>query len=107
VSTFAERYCERFHVHPSDFEVHVLRRAFYPAARLLSSFVSIKNDFFIPDREFVRMTAELTTPKKFFNPADEFMTAPENRSFIRRRLRLRVSVRRLRSLVHEAFAENR
>ena len=101
--SFAERYCERFSVNPADFEAHLLRQALYPAARALGAVVSLKNDFFIPDREFVRAAGRLTDPRKFYNEAEEFFIAPENRAFLRRHLRLRVSVRRMKRLVRSVF----
>jgi hypothetical protein len=97
--TFAEAFCRRHALAPGEFEAAVLRGALYPMARVLRPLLALDRDYFAPDRDFVRGVGRLRTAADFMPEAEDFAQHPENRGLLRRRLRLRVSARRLHRLV--------
>ena len=101
--SFAERFCCHFNVSVEDFEAEILRHTLHPQARLVNLFAPW--DFFYPDRTFVSSVGQLTHRCDFDAEAKEFQRDPRNGSFLRRRCRLRVSVRRLRRLFDEIWPE--
>jgi hypothetical protein len=103
---FAQRFCARFNVDPADYRSAVFRQTFYPQARLVFHLVHlVAPDFFAADRVFVDTVGRLTQRRGFAMAADEFVHEPANRRFLRRTLRLRVSVGRMQQLVNSVLSE--
>jgi hypothetical protein len=106
LATFGERFCARHSVAPGKYEETVLRRSLYPTARVLQPILMLKANHFAADREFIRGVGRLTRFSSFDSEAQDYLYHPNNRGFLRRVLRLRVSIRRLSRMVQEAFHES-
>lgn len=94
-------YCSRRELPPEQFETAVFHYGLYPHARLLRWFLG--RQYFTADMEFIRAVAKLRSRRDFSVEATEFHQHPDNRSFLRRVLRLRVSASRIRRLLDEEF----
>lgn len=105
-ATFAEEFCARRNLAPEKYEEFVLNDSFYPAARLLRPVLMLKADFFAADHEFIRRVGRLKRLGGFEAEVQDFLYDPNNRGFLRRVLKLRVSARRLRCVVRDAFRES-
>jgi len=105
-ATFAEKFCARHDVAPEKYEEVVLKRSLYPVARLLRPVLALKANYFAADREFIRGVGQLTLSGDFDSEAQDYLDHPTNRGFLRRVLKLRVSGRRLRRMVRDAFSES-
>lgn len=103
---FAEKFCARRQVAPKNFEASVLRLALYPAARLLFPLLNLSPGYFAPDREFIRGVGRISRGEAFRYEEQDFSLDPDNRGLLRRGLKLRVSARRLRRLVHETLGDS-
>jgi hypothetical protein len=55
----------------------------------------LRPGYFKPDRELIHGLAEATTPAQFRDELTSYMTDPRNATWLRFRVRLRVSVRRV------------
>lgn len=99
--TFRERYSQHWSIPPSEFEEHLFSRALYFHARLAR--LMLRRDFFAPDREFLRNVGDIRSRRYFHAEAGEFHDMPENGTFLRRWLRLRVSAERTRNLMEECW----
>lgn len=94
---FAGRCCARFGVATERYLEFALRRTLYPHARLLRPLLRAWDaDFFAPDREFLAAVGRLSRWRDFAGEVKDFHCHPANSGFLRRRLRLRVSVGRTR-----------
>jgi len=105
-ATFAEKFCARHGVTPEKYEEVVLKRSLYPAARLLLPVLVLKANYLAADREFIRGVGRLTRSSGFDSEALDYLDHPNNRGFLRRVFKLRVSGRRLRRMVRDAFSES-
>ena len=103
MTTFCERFCSQFGVRPDRYERAVFRRSLYPMARVLRPLLALNRRYFDADRELIEGVGRITELAQFGNEAANFGLNPLNRSFVRRKLKLRVSVGRLRRLVRAAF----
>jgi hypothetical protein len=99
--TFQETFCAQYGVPRQLYGATVLRLTLYPHARWLAGIPSTQ--FLAPDRYFIVCVGRLTLWRGFANEAHEFQHLAANRRFWRRRLRLRVSVARLRVLFSEVM----
>ncbi len=99
--SFREIFCAQYGVPTRLYDATVLRLTLYPHARWLADLSPA--EFFAPDRSFVAAIGRLTRWRSFGAEAHDFQHAPENRRFWRRRLRLRVSVDRMRVLFSEVM----
>ena len=99
--TFQETFCAQYGVPRELFGATVLRLTLYPHARWLADIPSTQ--FLAPDRYFILCVGRLTLWRGFANQADEFQNLAANRRFWRRRLRLRVSVGRMRILFSDVM----
>jgi len=104
-ATFAERYCARHDLAPEEFMEAVLRRALYPQTRLLRPFMRLTSAHFIADRDFVFCVGRITRMRQFDQEALAYVQDPNNRGFLRKVLRLRVSVSRMQHLVRATLRE--
>jgi len=105
-ATFAEKFCAKHHLPPEKYEKIALRCSLYPAARLLRPVLALKANHFAADHEFIRRVGRLTRLGGFEAEVHEFLYDPNNRGFLRRAFKLRVSARRLRRMVRDAFRES-
>jgi hypothetical protein len=101
--TFAEKYCAKNNLHPSEFEAVVLRRSLRPAARLLRWLLNLNPNYFAADRDFVRGVGRISRFDEFQTEAQDFAHHPDGRGFCHRTLALRVSRERLSRLVRETL----
>jgi hypothetical protein len=99
--SFEETFCAQYGVPPELYGTTVLRLTLYPHARWLAGVGS--QSFLAPDRYFIACVGRLTLWRGFASEAYEFQHLPENRRFWRHRLRLRVSVGRMRVLFSEVM----
>lgn len=99
--TLAEIFCERYHVAPEEFSSEMLKRCFYPQARLLAPVIGrMSREYFAPDRELVRGIGLLQSATGLHDELVDHYGHPRNRGFCRRQLRVRISVRRVSHWVH-------
>ncbi len=103
--TFRERYCRRWALRPEEFDDHAFRRGLYWHARLLRPLLEMLDGHFAPDREFLRVVADLRSRRLFQAEAAEFHSGVAGRRFLRRWLRLRVSAERTRLLMEECWGQ--
>jgi hypothetical protein len=104
-STFAEKYCAQHGLAPEEFLEAAFRRSLYPHARLLRPLLALNFNYFAADREFIRGIGRLTRFRDFVTEVQDFRDDSNNRGFLRRVLRLRVSVTRARRLVQRTMPE--
>jgi len=106
MATFAEKFCAKHAQPPEKYEEIVLRHSLYPAARLLQPGLVLKANYFAADHAFIRRVGRLTRLGGFEAEVQDFLYDPNNRGFLRRELKLRVSARRLGRMVRDAFSES-
>jgi hypothetical protein len=99
--TFAEKFCAKHCLPLEKYEKIVLSRSLYPAARLLRPVLVLKANYFAADHEFVLRVGRLMRLGGFEAEVQDFLYDPNNRGFLRRVLKLRVSARRLRRVVRD------
>jgi hypothetical protein len=98
---FLDRYCQRTGQRRSEFVTDVLRRTLYPHARLFIRVLELLDrQHFHPDYEFIEDVSLMRRQADFSSAVRSYLEHPRNRSFLRRRLRLRISVRRMVDLVN-------
>jgi hypothetical protein len=97
--TFSERYCAMHGLAKWEFIESALVRSLYPQARLLRPLLRLKPGYFKADREFVSCVGRIKRMRDFDMEAFAYANDPDNRGFLRRVLRLRVSAGRLNGLV--------
>ncbi|WP_157772436.1 hypothetical protein [Lacunisphaera limnophila] len=87
---------------PADFRADLLTRTLYlparPLVRLLAWFDS---EYFQADYEFIDDVVQLADTAGFRDALDCYAQHFSNRRFLRSRLRLRISARRMWRVVHE------
>jgi hypothetical protein len=104
--SFLMIYCRAQGVFPADFPTEVLLKTLYPHARPLFGLLTQLNpDFFRPDYEFIEDVSCMQNHRDLSHAVENYVTNPANKGFIRRRLRLRISVRRMLRLVHGVFPQ--
>lgn len=99
--SFEETFCAQYGVPPALYAATVLRLTLYPHARWLAD-VS-PHRFLAPDRYFIVSVGRLKRWREFAGEAEVFRHLPANTRFWRRRLRLRVSLNRMRVLFSEVM----
>lgn len=104
--TFAERYCRARGLLPSEYHRALLQEALYPHARPLAGLLRLLDRrHFVADYEFVEDVGHIRSVADFALPMGSYVEHPDNRGFLRRRLRLRTSTRHMLTLVRAAFAQ--
>jgi hypothetical protein len=99
MNAFREIYCARLGLPPSDFEHSVFRRSLYGHVRyLMPLLLLVDSDFFAVDFEFIRGLGAMTSRRDLATEVDGFRYHPANSGFLRRTLRLRVSVEKTRQI---------
>jgi hypothetical protein len=101
---FKQRFIEKNRVSPEDFNREVLRRTLPMHARALLPLASlIKPDVLAADYDLIADIALLTSRREFSDSAGTRRFHPANRGFIRKVLRIRVSISKLRDLVYDVM----
>jgi hypothetical protein len=100
--SFQALYCARWHVPPEQFRSDLLSRALYPHARPVMPLLRrINGQHCQADFEFIDDVAYLEKIEGFQDALDCFAGHFSNHGFLRRRLRLRISARRMWRVVRE------
>lgn len=102
--TFQVKVCRHFDVPRERYVETVLQATLYPHARWLVSLAA--EEFLEPDRMFIAEVGQLTRWRGFASEVWDFQRDERNRLFLRRVLRLRVSVARMRVLFSEVWGES-
>ncbi len=103
--TFAEIYCEREKVTPSELHTILFRETLYPHARLIAGLVGwLQPRHFLADYEFIEDVGYLRNLQDLTPVLGSFIEHPSNRGMLRRRFRIRVSARRMLELVRTVLA---
>lgn len=103
--TFAEIYCERESLTPSELRCALFRQTLYPHARLIAGFVSwFKPRHFLADYEFIEDVGYLRSLQDFSLALGSYVEHPSNWGLLRRRFRIRVSARRMLMIVRTVYA---
>jgi hypothetical protein len=97
--TFAEKFCAQNRLPPEQFVEKVLLLSLPPSTRAVRWLLLLLPDYFAADRELILSVGRLKRVSDFDAEVMDFMYDPNNRGFLRRTLNLRVSSRRLRSLM--------
>ena len=104
--TFKELYCTRHRLKPADFVPVMLERGLYPHIRPFYQFLDrIDRGYFDADKEFLSNVGELFSSRQLRDEADEYTRDRRNRRFLRRVFRLRVSSRRIQSILRREMEE--
>jgi len=103
--TFAERFCAKHGLAPEEFLEAALGRALYPRVRMLRAVRGLKDAHFASDREFISRVGRIKALHEFELEAYAYTQDFRNGAFLRRTLKLRVSVRRLQALVRRTWRE--
>lgn len=101
--SFARRYCAKHGLLPEQYEQAVLRRSLHLAARLLYPLLACHHSYFSTDRALVCAAGRCLTRWDFDTEALDYPNHPDNQGWLRGTLKLRLSVRRLRRMVHEVL----
>jgi hypothetical protein len=103
--SFAERYCTMRGIANWEFLESVLVESLYPQARILRPLLRLKPGYFRADREFISRAGRIMRMSEFDTEAAAYARDPDNRGFLRRALRLRVSAGRLSGIVWSVLRE--
>lgn len=102
--TFSELYCARERIAPSAAPERLFRATLYPHARPLVALIRrVRRRHFLADHEFIEDVGYLRSLEDFSLALGCYIEHPDNRGFLRRRLRLRVSARRVLRIVRSIF----
>lgn len=106
--TFAEIFCRRLGIGLARYADAMLLRCLYPwAVPLLPVIRLVAPDYFASDLRLVHAVGRLASPRGLAGELAVFRRDPEQRNFLRRRLRLRISSRRVARLVVRTWREHR
>jgi hypothetical protein len=97
--TFAERFCTRHQIPISHYREAVLKLSLYPSARLLWPALRLVPGHFAADREFINNVGSIKRLRDFDIEVFAYINDPNNRGFLRKVLKLRVSAARLNGLL--------
>jgi len=99
----AEEYCRQRGLPADDFEHTLLLETLYPAARRARFFLRLIPSYFAPDLLFISYVGRLRRLVDLRNEEIDFNQDRANRGFFRGTLRLRISTRRMRRVVHHTL----
>jgi len=102
-ANFHDKFCAQYGVGPEEYDAAMLWRSLYPAGKILHLFVRGSAEHFSPDRDFVRGVGRLSRLADFESEVWAFTRNPRNGSFLRRRLRMRVSAKKVYQLMREVM----
>lgn len=99
--SFAEIFCSHHGLPPARYVPALFRRILYPHAVPLAPVLRLfSRTYFEPDFELIRNVSFATQWQELRDAISEFHSHPRSRDFLRSRLRLRVSTRRLEHVAH-------
>lgn len=105
--SFMMLYCRTRGVIPASFATKVLLETLYPHARpLLGLIAQLYPDHFRADYEFIEDVSRMQHHTDFGSAVESYISHPANADFLRRRLRLRISVRRMLRLANDIFPQD-
>jgi hypothetical protein len=105
LKTFRELYCEQHALQTERFVDVLTARAWYPHARPVRWLMQlVAPGYCAPDRDFVRSVGVLKSRRIFVDEAADFHLQPDNRRFVRRVCKARVSAERLRHIFDAVMA---
>jgi hypothetical protein len=97
--SFAERYCAKHGLADWQFVESALTNSLYVQAKILRPFLRLIPGYFKADREFIASVGRIKRLRDFDMEAFAYVSDPDNRGFLRRTLRLRVSAAKLNGLI--------
>lgn len=101
---FSGQFCRHFKIPAGHYRAAVLNRTLYPPARWLRPVLSlIDRNYFSVENDYIDGVGRIHRARELTNESHEFSHHPVNRRFLRRTLRLRVSVGRMRTLVNHVM----
>ncbi len=103
---FEQQCCRRFGITRDRYLDTVFAHTLYPHARYLRRVILIFDaNFFAADRDFLAGVGRLSRRRDFASEVKDFHHHPANRGLLRRGLRLRVSARRIQTLVNALLTD--
>lgn len=103
MNTISERYCQRLNLPPERFSRHLLWRSLTLQTRLLYPVLLLIPRYFEPDMEFIESLGTESSLEHFQTDIIAFKHHPANRTFLRRKLRFRLSTQKLLRNVRTAI----
>ncbi|HVU32960.1 MAG TPA: hypothetical protein VHE61_05975 [Opitutaceae bacterium] len=102
VATFQQSYCRHHRCNEADFSTRIFWRTLPPHAAVIAVFCGgFRGRIFSLDRDFLSSVARATTVDQVREEIRDYMLDSQNRRWLRRRLRVRISCRRLKSIARE------
>ncbi len=104
MSTFAERFCERYRVTAREYPRAMFWRCLHRRAILLAPFILFfKPQYFSADYDLIASVGRMTSVAHLDEEMADFRDHPWNHGFIRSRLRIRVSGARVCKMVRRVM----
>lgn len=100
--SFCAAYCQKHASEETTFERSVFWQVIYPHARLIAFFGGDRSDLFSADRGLISYCGRLTSLDAIERELAEFASL-QNRGFLRRSCRIRISGRRLKKLAAQCL----
>ena len=107
MTTFAEKFCSDHKLEAEQYRTEVFVRVLYPGTARVQSLLKWIPGYFEADYEFIDGVGRITSLKGFDGEEGDFSRHAKNRGFMRRTLKLRVSGRRLKSLVYATLGPDK
>jgi hypothetical protein len=98
--TFSELFCQRHGVEPSHYADAMFRRCLHRRAILFAPLIRLfSSDYFEADFDLIGSVGKITSTRDLSDELSNFNFHPANKGLLRRRLKMRVSGRRLTQVV--------
>jgi hypothetical protein len=81
-------------------------RTLYPAGRWLRPVLALSSTYFTADRNFIKGVERISRFNDFEGEVRDYLHDPENRGFMRRVLKLRVSVYQMLRIVRTVLRDD-
>jgi hypothetical protein len=105
--SLAELFCQQHFIARERFELAFIERALPPRAYALHRlFQLMPADYFASDIELMRRIGEITSPAELESVVRAFHANPISRRALRRRIKVCLSLPRLRRIVAQTFARS-
>lgn len=102
MASFSELYCRRHGIERARYADTMFWRCLHRRAQVFAFLIRpLAPDFFQADYELIHSVGEITSTKSLPDELANFSLHPSNRGWLRRRLKLRISGRRLYRVVAE------
>ena len=104
--TFREAFCAKSGIKDEEFMREIFNRTTYPHVRFIKYPVEFFNAYhFAADYEYILSVGETRCSKHFMTEGFFFNIHPYNRGWMRRKLLLRVSTKKMQKLVKETLGK--